>query len=68
METLSRREYETLNMYLEGLTRKEIARAMGISFWTVDTYLERARQKLGARNMREAVSKAFIQKIWRIRT
>ncbi len=62
IEKLSKRECEALNKYLEGLTRKEIAHSMGISYWTVNEYLERVRMKLDARNMREAISRAFIQK------
>lgn len=38
----------------EGYTAKEIGRAMGVSFKTVECYLGRARLRMGARNTTHA--------------
>lgn len=48
--TLAPREREALGHLSQGLTYEQIARAMGISRHTVDTYLRRVRTKTGMHN------------------
>ncbi|MEU8774268.1 helix-turn-helix transcriptional regulator [Streptomyces sp. NPDC048606] len=48
LSTLSRREREVLVHLAEGHTYCKIARRMGLSVHTVDTYLRRIRGKTGA--------------------
>jgi len=47
---LSLREREVLEMVARGFTHKQIATRLGLSKSTVDTYVQRIRQKLGATN------------------
>ncbi|CCH32707.1 helix-turn-helix transcriptional regulator [Actinosynnema sp. NPDC047251] len=44
---LSSREREVLDLYATGLTYLQIARRLGITASTVDTYLRRIREKSG---------------------
>jgi DNA-binding CsgD family transcriptional regulator len=55
---LTRREYEVLRHVAMGETNPEIADALGLTRNTVKTYLQRALEKLGARNRVEAVARA----------
>jgi two-component system, NarL family, nitrate/nitrite response regulator NarL len=55
---LTRREYEILRHVAMGETNPEIARALGLTRNTVKTYLQRALEKLGARNRVEALARA----------
>jgi two-component system, NarL family, nitrate/nitrite response regulator NarL len=55
---LTRREYEILRRVAMGETNPEIARALGLTRNTVKTYLQRALEKLGARNRVEALARA----------
>jgi DNA-binding CsgD family transcriptional regulator len=48
--TLSKREQEVLTHLVDGQTYTAIARRMGLSPHTVDTYLRRIRAKTGATN------------------
>ncbi|MFJ6694917.1 response regulator transcription factor [Streptomyces sp. NPDC091272] len=50
---LSTREKETLLLVADGLTRNQVARRIGISPHTIDTYLKRIRAKLGLGNKAE---------------
>ena len=54
---LTRREYEILRHVAMGQTNPEIAVALGLSR-TVKTYLQRALEKLSARNRVEALARA----------
>lgn len=56
---LSDREKECILWAAMGLSSKEIARRVGITFRTVEHHLENARQKLGANNRVHAVAKAI---------
>jgi len=47
---LTRREREVVELVVEGLLDKEIARRLGISYTTVRTHLDRSFQKLGVSN------------------
>jgi two-component system, NarL family, nitrate/nitrite response regulator NarL len=55
---LTRREYEILRHVAMGETNPEIAGALGLTRNTVKTYLQRALEKLGARNRVEALARA----------
>jgi len=55
---LTRREYDILRRVAMGETNPEIASALGLTRNTVKTYLQRALEKLGARNRVEALSRA----------
>jgi DNA-binding NarL/FixJ family response regulator len=55
---LTRREYDILRHVAMGQTNPEIATALGLTRNTVKTYLQRALEKLGARNRVEALSRA----------
>ena len=55
---LTRREYDILRRVAMGETNPEIASALGLTRNTVKTYLQRALEKLGARNRVEALARA----------
>jgi two-component system, NarL family, nitrate/nitrite response regulator NarL len=55
---LTRREYDVLRHVAMGETNPEIAAALGLTRNTVNTYLQRSLEKLGARNRVEALSRA----------
>jgi two-component system nitrate/nitrite response regulator NarL len=55
---LTRREYEILRHVAMGKTNPEIAVALGLTRNTVKTYLQRALEKLSARNRVEALARA----------
>ena len=55
LATLTAREREVLDHLIEGETSKEIARAFGGSPRTVEIHRARIMEKLGARNVAEAV-------------
>jgi DNA-binding NarL/FixJ family response regulator len=59
--TLSPREDETLDLVARGLTHAQIARRMGVSKATVDTYIERIRAKLQVGNKAE-LTRAALQR------
>ncbi|GGQ08173.1 hypothetical protein GCM10010266_34320 [Streptomyces griseomycini] len=50
---LSQREQEVLQFIASGLTHDQVARQVGISRHTVDTYVKRVRTKFGVRNKAE---------------
>ena len=50
---LSAREEETLGLIARGLTHAQVAKRMGVSKATVDTYVERIRAKLQVGNKAE---------------
>ena len=55
---LTPREKEALRLLAQGLSAKEMARALGVSPETVKDYLEKIYAKLEAKNRVEAVAKA----------
>lgn len=55
---LTRREYDILRQVAMGRTNPEIADSLGLTRNTVKTYLQRALEKLGARNRVEALARA----------
>lgn len=56
---LSPRQYEVLMLMLQGLSRAEIAKRLGISVRTVDTTRARMMAKLNARSNSELAMKAL---------
>jgi two-component system, NarL family, nitrate/nitrite response regulator NarL len=60
--TLSAREEETLDLIARGLTHAQVARRMGITKATVDTYVERIRTKLQVGNKAE-LTRAALQRL-----
>ena len=54
---LAPRERETLELLSEGLLQKEIAEKLGVSYWTVQTYIARIYEKLHVHSRAQAVAK-----------
>lgn len=52
-----------IGLVAEGRSRTEMARALGISEWTVKHHLTAIRLKLGAACMAEAVARAYQRRI-----
>jgi len=61
MHALSPREREIAAEILSGFTDKQIARALGISYWTVRSHIEQIFTKTGALNRRDLMAR-FIGK------
>lgn len=59
-KSLSWREQEVLRGIAHGLTHDQVARRLGISRHTVDTYVRRVRSKLGAGNKAELTRIALL--------
>ncbi|MFM6929593.1 MAG: response regulator transcription factor, partial [Bdellovibrio sp.] len=53
---LTKREYEVLNLIVDGLTSQEIAQRMDCSITTIKTYRVRIMNKSGARNTAEMIA------------
>jgi DNA-binding NarL/FixJ family response regulator len=53
---LTRRETQTLDALVRGLTRKEIARAMRLSPRTTELYMKALREKTGARSTHQLIA------------
>ena len=56
---LARREVETIRLIASGYTHSQIARRMGLSEATVNTYVKRIRTKLNAGNKAELTRRAI---------
>lgn len=56
---LARREVETLQLIASGYTHSQIARRMGLTEATINTYVKRIRAKLNAGNKAELTRKAI---------
>lgn len=54
---LSKREISCANLLLSGMTYKEIAIQLNLSYRTIETYIENLKQKLHCRNKTELVLK-----------
>jgi DNA-binding NarL/FixJ family response regulator len=61
---LTEREREVLELMKEGLTKKEIAARLGLSFHTVDDYLRNIYAKLHVHSQAGAVAKAMKHKLF----
>jgi len=66
-EQLSPREREVLLLTARGFTYGQIARGLGISPHTVDTYVRRIRTKLGVGNKAELTRAALLSEFSSIR-
>lgn len=51
--TLTKREYECLELVLKGYTSKKIAHVLGISYRTVEEYISNIKQKMGVKTKAE---------------
>lgn len=58
-ETLTERESDVLEQLLEGLTNKEIGRALGVQEVTVKLHLRGVYRKIGVRNRAQAVARTL---------
>jgi DNA-binding CsgD family transcriptional regulator len=56
---LTDRERQVLDMAIHGLTAKQIGERLFIGRRTVETHLERARDKLGVRSKRELIAQTY---------
>ena len=56
---LTDREVEILRLLADGLTKKEIASSLHLSYATVDSHVRNVYGKLTARNVAEAISKGY---------
>jgi DNA-binding NarL/FixJ family response regulator len=54
-EPLAPREIEVLEMLVQGLAYKEIAKALGVSYFTINTHVQRIYRKLHVSSRSEAV-------------
>ncbi len=61
---LSGREEQVLRRIAAGLTHDQVARRLGISRHTVDTYVKRIRAKLGVGNKAELTRVAVLRNSW----
>jgi DNA-binding NarL/FixJ family response regulator len=61
--SLTGREREVLTLLVEGLTQKEIARQLSISFKTVGKHIEHILAKLNAHTRTQAVARAVREKL-----
>ncbi len=58
---LSKQQNKCFLLLFEGLTAKEIAHKMNLSFRTVQHYLERIRELLGCKDNKELIIKYYKQ-------
>ena len=54
------KEKEVLQLLASGLSSKQIAGKLAISFHTVESHRKNLRQKFNARNVAEVISKAYM--------
>ncbi len=57
---LSERQRQVMTLVVDGMANKEIATRLGISPRTVEIYLARVMEKMGARNLAELVRMALV--------
>ena len=53
------KEKEVLELLVEGMSSKQIADRLAISFHTVESHRKSLRVKFGARNVIEVITKAY---------
>lgn len=58
----SRREEEVISYLIYGLTSKQIARKINISHRTVESYLDKIKNKLNCRSKYEVIIKTIISR------
>jgi DNA-binding CsgD family transcriptional regulator len=59
MDYVTLREKEVLELLARGLSTKEIASSLGISFHTVESHRKNLRTKFAAKNSSEVLMKFF---------
>lgn len=62
IDTLTEREEEVLDLFLEGLSNKEIASQLNIAEHTIKIHLGRIYKKFGVTGSRQLYAKAIEQK------
>ncbi|MBW1612435.1 MAG: helix-turn-helix transcriptional regulator [Deltaproteobacteria bacterium] len=62
---LSKREYEIAELVAWGLTKKEVANRLNISFHTVSQHVRHMYEKLQIRKETDLTRWYFIQRSWR---
>jgi DNA-binding NarL/FixJ family response regulator len=60
---LSRREKEVLNLLVEGLSKRQIADRLFVSFYTIDTHLKNIYEKLHVHTRSGVVAKALRERL-----
>lgn len=60
---LSRREKEVLNLVVEGLSKRQIAERLFVSFYTIDTHLKNIYEKLHVHTRSGVVAKALRERL-----
>lgn len=66
MQTITPKERKVLDLIAQGLSTKEMADQLNISFHTVETYRKTLRLKFEARNSVELIMKAS-QLVWPVK-
>lgn len=61
-KALSAREKEIWELIVKGLKSREVAKKLKVDSRTVETFRERLRQKLGAKNTAELIAKWYTEK------
>lgn len=56
---ITKRQTDVLRMVADGEPLKRVADRMGVSLWTTKTQVEDLRERLGARNLAQAVAIAM---------
>ena len=64
LESLTARQREVLDLAVTGLSNKEIAERLGISFRTVENHRAWMMERMGARNLAELVRMDMMLKNW----
>jgi DNA-binding NarL/FixJ family response regulator len=55
MKSLSVREIQIIKYTAKGFTAKEIAKALGLEYRTIEIYVSNIRKKLAAKNIAHAI-------------
>lgn len=61
---LSRRELEVLSLIAEGMSTREIARALWVTEETVKSHVARVLARLGARTRAHAIAIVYREGLW----
>ena len=64
LDSLTERQRQVLDLAVAGLSNKEIAEHLGISFRTVENHRAWMMERMGARNLAELVRTDIMLKNW----